>query len=108
MCRSCGKSLSALAQPAAHPNVAGSQGRVAQHVQLLGGLWIVVSVLILLGGIALLTIANSLLAATAERGWGVSAGQGRFRIRRRTGIDAAAALGPAAGAHPRIRGVDLC
>jgi hypothetical protein len=62
ICRACGKALSAVAQPAAIQSSPVPQGRVAQHVQLLGGLWIVVSILILVGGIVLVTIANTLFA----------------------------------------------
>src|SRR5579864_1059186 len=56
-CDNCGKPLGM----AVVPRPGGS--RVAQHVHLLGILWIIGSVLIVLGGLVLMVLANTLFAA---------------------------------------------
>jgi zinc-ribbon domain len=55
-CNNCGKPLGM----AVVPRPAGN--RVAQHVHLLGILWIIGSVLVLVGGLVLLVVGNTLFS----------------------------------------------
>jgi len=55
-CNSCGKPLGMAVVPRPGGN------RVAQHVHLLGILWIICSVLILVGGLVLLVVANTIFS----------------------------------------------
>jgi hypothetical protein len=59
-CNNCGKPLGMAVVPRPGGN------RVAQHVHLLGILWIIGSVLIVLGGLVLLVIANTLFSAAVN------------------------------------------
>jgi hypothetical protein len=83
-------------------------GRVSQHVQLLGILWLAMSAFNAVGGVILLVLANTLFAHLVPEFAGDCAGihrsgQGVVRILRRVGIDAARALGACGRAGAGVR-----
>ena len=104
-CSGCGKQIVGVIRA-----MQMTRGRVAEHVQLLGILWLAISAINAVGGVVLYIVANTIFAPgrggegqaflhpLLSHPWDIRPGKIGSGIYRRLWLDAARRMGPRAGA----------